>query len=83
MSKRMDSKMINVKTLEQMEEIVRLNKFLYWDGWTVVNRYKSDKARTSKHGVYFNNKWYMSQRFEPTRDGWHIPERLVSGYAQT
>jgi len=75
--------MINIKNLEQMEEIVRANKFLYWDGWTVVNRYKSDKARTSKYGIYFKDKWYMSQRFEPNRDGWHIPERLVLGYAQT
>lgn len=75
--------MINIKTLEQMEEIVKLNNSLYWDGWTVVNLYKSEKARTSKHGVYWRNKWYMSQRFEPSRNGWDIPERLVTGYAQT
>ena len=66
-----------------MEEIVRSNKSLYWDGWTVVNRYKSDKAQTSKHGVYFKGNWYMSKRFEPSRNGWDIPERLVLGYAQT
>lgn len=72
-----------IKNLEQMEEIVRKNSSLSWDGWSVINRYKSDKARTSKYGVYFKGKWYMSQRFEPTRNGWDIPERLVTGYAQT
>lgn len=75
--------MINIKTLEQMEEIVRSNRSLSWDGWTVVNRYKSDKAQTSKYGVYFKGNWYMSKRFEPSRNGWDIPERLVLGHAQT
>lgn len=72
-----------INTLEQMESIVSKNKNLYWDGWTVVNRYKSDKARISKYGIYFKNNWYMSKRFEPNRDGWNIPEGLVSGNAQT
>jgi len=31
--------MININTLEQMEEIVKANKNLYWDGWTVVKMY--------------------------------------------
>lgn len=72
-----------VTDLEQMENIVSKNKNLYWDGWVVVNRYKSDKAKTSKYGIYFKNDWYMSKRFEPSRNGWDIPERLVIGYAQT
>ncbi|NDB60484.1 hypothetical protein EB001_18840 [bacterium] len=72
-----------VKTLEEMEAIVSGNKGLSWDGWTVVNRYKSDKAKTSKYGVYFRGNWYISKRFEPGRDGWDIPERLVLGHAQT
>ncbi len=72
-----------IQTLEQMEQIVYKNKNLFWDGWTVVNKYKSEKAKTSKYGIYINNSWYMSQRFEPSRNGWDIPERLVLGYAQT
>jgi hypothetical protein len=72
-----------IKSLEQMEAIVSKNKNLSWDGWSVVNRYRSDKARTSKYGVYINGVWLMSQRFDPTRNGWDIPERFVIGYAQT
>lgn len=72
-----------VKELDQMEKIVSKNKSLFWDGWTVVSVYKSDKAKTSKNGVYINGQWCMSKRFEPNRNGWDIPERLVLGYAQT
>lgn len=75
--------MMIVKTLEQMEEIVSNNKSLSWDGWTVVDKYKSEKAKTSKYGIYFKGNWYMSKRFEPSRNGWDIPERFVLGYAQT
>ncbi len=74
---------MKIKSLEEMEEIVSKNHSLFWDGWTVVNKYKSDKAKTSKYGVFINNKWYMTVRFEPNRDGWDIPERFVMGYAQT
>jgi len=49
-----------VKSLEQMEQIVTNNKQLSWDGWTVVNNYKSDKAKTSKYGIYLKGNWYMS-----------------------
>jgi len=74
---------MKVKSLEEMESIVSKKKSLFWDGWTVVNKYKSDKAKTSKYGMYIDNIWYMTKRFEPNRDGWDIPERFVSGYAQT
>ena len=72
-----------VDKLDQMEKIVSKNKALFWDGWTVVNIYKSDRAKTSKYGMYINGQWYMSKRFEPSRNGWDIPERLVLGHAQT
>lgn len=72
-----------VSSLEQMETIVSSNKNLSWDGWTVVENYKSDKAKTSKYGVRIKNVWHMSKRFEPNRNGWDIPERFVPGYAQT
>lgn len=72
-----------VKELKQMEKIVSQNRNLFWDGWTVVSIYKSDKAKTSKSGMYVNGNWCMSKRFEPNRDGWDIPERLVLVYAQT
>jgi len=71
-----------IKNLETMEDIVRNNKNLYWDGWTVVNFYHSDKARTSKHGSLVNGKWAMIKRFVPDRNGWNIPEKIAGRYEQ-
>lgn len=68
---------MNIKTVEEMEQIVSKNKSLFWDGWTVVNSYPSDKARTSKFGAFVKGKWHMQKRFNPSRDGWEIPDKFV------
>jgi hypothetical protein len=65
-----------IKTIEEMEKIVSSNKELFWDGWTVVKRYPSDKAKTSKQGVFIKGVWYIEQRFEATTDGWEIPGKI-------
>ena len=74
---------MKIKTVEQMENIVKNNNSLFWDGWSVINKYKSDKARTSKYGKFINGTWYMTKRFEPNIDGWDIPERFITNSAQT
>lgn len=60
-----------------MESIVSANKTLSWDGWTVLDTYPSDKGRTSKQGVFANEKWHMQRRFDPTSTGWEIPDKYV------
>jgi hypothetical protein len=65
-----------IKTIDEMEKIVSSNKELSWDGWTVVKRYPSDKAKTSKQGVFIKGVWYIEQRFEATTDGWEIPGKI-------
>jgi hypothetical protein len=65
-----------IKTINEMEKIVSSNKELSWDGWTVVKRYPSDKAKTSKQGVFIKGVWYIEQRFEATTDGWEIPGKI-------
>jgi hypothetical protein len=66
-----------IKSLEQMETIVAQNKVLSWDGWTVLERYPSDKGRTSDRGVYQNGIWHLQKMFAPTRDGWEVPSKYV------
>lgn len=68
---------MKISSLEKMEEIVAQNKALFWDGWTVVNSYPSDKARTSKFGAYVNGKWHLQKRFVPATGGWDIPDKFV------
>lgn len=66
-----------VSSLENMEEIVKNNRSLKWDGWDVIHFYPSEKARTSKFGVRINNKWFLHRRFPVTEKGWDIPNKLV------
>jgi hypothetical protein len=68
------NKMI-IKTIEEMESFVSKNKDFFWDGWTVVKRYASDKGRTSKDGVRVKGVWYIEQRFDPSNNGWILPDR--------
>jgi hypothetical protein len=63
-----------IKTIEEMESFVSKNKNFFWDGWTVVKRYPSDKGRTSRDGVRIKGVWYIEQRFEPSNNGWTIPD---------
>lgn len=66
-----------IKSLEKMEEVVKNNKSLSWDGWTVVSSYASEKGRTSNLGVYKNGAWNIQKRFEPNNLGWDIPDKFV------
>jgi hypothetical protein len=66
---------MQIKSLEQMEAIVSNNKFLSWDGWTVVELYPSQKGSTSKFGAYVNGKWYLKKSFMPLENGWNIPDK--------
>jgi hypothetical protein len=68
---------MKIRSLEQMEKIVSSNKFLEWDGWTVLHLTPSRNGVTSKFGVYRNGKWYIQRRFEPNLDGWDIPRNFL------
>jgi hypothetical protein len=68
-----------IKSLEQMETVVKKNKFFSWEGWTVVILEESSKGKTSKFGKRIDNKWYIEKRYEPSEKGWEIPDRLLNG----
>jgi hypothetical protein len=64
-----------IKNLEQMEKIVSKNSNLSWVGWDVVDRKRSDGARTSLDGVRVNGLWYLQRVYPVTRQGWDIPNK--------
>lgn len=66
-----------IRSLEEMEQIVKQKKFLHWDSWVVVQTFPSEKGRTSKYGLFMNGRWYIQKRFEPTEKGWDIPGKLI------
>lgn len=68
---------MQIKTLEKMEAIVSNNKNLFWDGWTVINSYPSERGRTSSQGAFVKGKWHLQRRFTPSQNGWEIPDKFV------
>jgi len=71
-----------IKSLEKMETIVENNKFLSWDGWTVVELRKSAMAWMNPNAKFINNEWYTANRFDADVDGWNIPASLVKKNAK-
>lgn len=69
--------MMNVKSLKKMEQIVAKNHQLSWDGWTVLHSIKNPAGWSSPSGVFVKGKWYIQNRYEPTINGWEIPDKLV------
>jgi hypothetical protein len=67
-----------ITSLEEMEQIVSDRKYLHWDGWVVVQTFQSEKGRTSKFGLLRNGRWQIQRRFVPAKNGWNIPEKLLS-----
>lgn len=66
-----------ITSLDQMETIVENNKFLSWDGWTVLENRTKENGVMSPEGRYVNGKWIVQKRYEVTADGWEIPNKLV------
>ena len=72
-------KMVQINSLETMEQIVLGNSQLTWDGWSVIHRYANPAAWRHTDGVFVKdqNRWFTQKRYEPTSKGWEIPNKLV------
>jgi hypothetical protein len=66
-----------ITDLTKMETLVSTEKYLSWDGWTVVERIPTNKGYSSTDGVFANGKWNIEKRFAPTREGWKIPGKYT------
>lgn len=66
-----------IKSLEQMEDIVKNNDRLSWDGWTVIESKTNENGMMSKDGAFVDGKWIVQKRYEATVNGWEIPNKLV------
>jgi hypothetical protein len=64
-----------IKNLKQMEKIVAKNNNLSWIGWDIVDRKRSDAARTAINGVRVDGVWYLQRIYPVTRNGWDIPNK--------
>lgn len=66
-----------ITSLEKMEEIVKQNRELSWDGWTVVQSYPNKLAWRYPNGARIRGRWFAQKRFEPNENGWNIPKKYV------
>ena len=66
-----------ITSLEKMEEIVKNNNNLSWDGWTVIENKTNENGAMSKDGAYVDGKWIVQKRYEANATGWEIPHKLV------
>ena len=68
---------MKVTSLEQMENIVRNNNQLYWNGWDVERLQPRPNAWSNPSARYFRNKWHLKTTYPITENGWSIPDNIV------
>jgi hypothetical protein len=71
-----------IKSLEQMEDIVKNNDSLSWDGWTVLELKKSPMAWMKPNAAFIKHEWHTVNRFDSSNSGWDIPAKLVKKNVQ-
>jgi hypothetical protein len=71
-----------IKSLEEMETIVKDNESLSWDGWIVLESKKTPAAWMKQNARFVNGEWYAVNRYESGSDGWDIPAKLVKKNVQ-
>jgi hypothetical protein len=68
---------MNIKSLEQMEEIVKKQKNLSWEGWDVIQTSPNPVAWRYPNGRFIKGKWYVQKRFPVTANGWELPNNVA------
>lgn len=68
---------MTIDSLKRMERIVNKSENLQWDGWDVLWYIPYPAGFLKTDGAIKDGKWYRVKRFTPSRDGWHIPRKLV------
>lgn len=67
-----------IADLNKMEEIVRSNDSLEWDGWDVIQYKDKPVSFMNPKGVLRNGKWVVAIRYPVTEHGWKFPRRLIN-----
>jgi hypothetical protein len=63
---------------DQAESIVKSNRELFWDGWTIVSWYRNPEGYSSKYGMFRKGSWGIARRFPMKSDGtWEIQNKYV------
>ncbi len=69
--------MKTITSLAQMENIVRSERSLRWNGWDVEHTTPNPTAWSKPDGVFIRGRWYVKKVFPITESGWEIPGKFV------
>jgi hypothetical protein len=67
---------MKIKTLRDMEEIVRKSPDLFWDGWDVCINVKGD-GFYAMDGVFNGKEWVVKKTFRYDYGYWDIPDGYI------
>jgi hypothetical protein len=73
---------MNIKSLDNMEKIVKSNWTLSWRGWDVIQSFPNPAGWSKKNGAFMKNRWFVQRRFNVTESGWDLPDKIVSLYEE-
>lgn len=66
---------------EQAHSFVQKNKSIgfFWDGWTIVKWSPSNNGYMDPKGMFKNNKWGYSNRYNLKLDGtWDVSDKYAN-----
>lgn len=72
-----------ITDLETAERVVARYPWLSFDGWTIVHKSQDDYAEYLVNGTFDKStgKWYKTDRYAPSKQGWNLPDRIVPKWA--
>jgi hypothetical protein len=66
-----------IVSYEKAQELVKLNKNLYWNGWDIMEWREDSLGEMSKDGILMNGKWGLAKNYKLNEDGWDVPSKYV------
>lgn len=68
-----------IRDLNAMENLVKSNDSLEWDGWDVLHIQNKKGSFMNRNSMLINGKWVLTNRYKLESDGWTVPKNLLSG----
>jgi hypothetical protein len=76
---RMLSSHVVIRDLDAMEDLVKSNPRLKWDGWDVLHIQNKKASFMNRNSMLVDGKWVLVNRYSPESNGWTVPRNVVSG----
>jgi hypothetical protein len=68
---------MKIKKIEDAENLIKNNKFLFWSGWDIVSLLEDPNAYMNINGIFKDNVWYKKETYSLEEYGWDIPSKFI------